>query len=69
MLAHLITTTGDALPAVQLPAVPRIGETLALPHISADLWRVRRVHWPIGEGGACEAVELHLARAAIEPEG
>jgi hypothetical protein len=61
MLARLITTTGEPLPALELATVPRVGEPFAL-EAAPTVWRVLRVHWP-AIGSPEPAVELHLCRA------
>lgn len=66
MRVQLIPSTGDALPALHLAELPRIGDTLSFAVIGAAVWRVTRVHWPMTEAG-CEGVEVHLARVAHAP--
>ena len=52
--------------ALDLAELPRVGDTLSLPEPAGVVWRVRRVHWPLDAKG--EGVEVHLMRAALDPE-
>jgi hypothetical protein len=63
MRLNLITTTGEALEPIELPELPRIGDTIDHPQTGGTVWMITRTHWAVAD----RTMTLHLARSALNP--